>query len=215
MFDRLEETGYFVRLDKDVRPRMFHGATISEAELHALRQIKNMVRMGRVSALKADEIVLEEGTIPTTPGTIHVDCTASAITNEEIKPIFQDDLITPQMVRSYQPIFSAAFIAHVEATRQTDKEKNQLCQVVPLPNSDTDFIRFTSVNMLNQYNWSREPDLREWLKQNRLDGFSKMISQIEPDDEAKKAIMLRIKEASFPAGMKLQEYVAELNRSVG
>ncbi|MEM7438269.1 MAG: NAD(P)/FAD-dependent oxidoreductase [Pseudomonadota bacterium] len=212
MFDRLEACGYFVRIDKDVRPKMFHGATISQAELAALREIKNVVRMGRVKSLGATEIVLDGGTVPTTPGTLHVDCSASAITNEEIKPIFADDLITPQMVRSYQPIFSAAFIAHIEATRADDAEKNRLCGVVPLPNHDTDFIRFTSAFMLNQYNWSQEEDLRQWLLENRLDGFSKLVSQVTPEDTAKKAILKRIKEASFPAGMKLQGYVSELKK---
>ena len=37
-----------------------------------------------------------------------------ALTNLTIKPIFAGDVITPQTVRSYQPVFSAAFIAHIE-----------------------------------------------------------------------------------------------------
>ena len=210
MFDRLEACGYFLRLDTDVRPKMFHGATISEDELVELRRIKNVIRMGRVAAIEADQIVLEEGIIPTGPNTLHVDCSASAITNTDIKPIFEGDLITPQMVRSYQPVFSAAFIGHIEARFDDDKEKNRICGVVPLPNHDTDYIRFTSAFMLNQYNWGQDDELREWLRNNRLDGFSKMVSEIAEDDHKKRDVMRRLRKASMPAAMKLQQFMQQI-----
>ena len=155
MFDRLESGGYFVRIDESVRPKMFHGATISKREIEALRQIKNVVRMGRVKSIHADRIVLDDGEIPTSPHHIHIDCSARAIANDEIKPIFNGDTITLQMVRSYQPVFSASFIAHIEATIEDEAEKNRLCGVVPLPNHDTDYLRFTHAFMMNQYNWSQ------------------------------------------------------------
>ena len=213
MFDRLEASGYFLRIDPNVRPKMFHGATISKMELEQIRRVKNIIRMGRVSHLKADEIVLDDGTIPTSPDHVHVDCSARAVSNEEIKPIFQGDLITPQMVRSYQPVFSAAAIAHVEATRETDAEKNRLCGVVPLPNHDTDYIRFTAAFMLNQYNWSQDPDMREWLLNNRLDAFSKIVADVDRSDEKKIAILNRVRKNAPMAGMKLQQYLAELNQN--
>jgi len=213
MFDRLESCGYFLRIDTNVRPKMFHGATISKAELEALRRIKNIIRMGRVTAIEADRIVLEQGEIPTGPGQLHVDCSASAITNEEMKPIFQGDLITPQMVRSYQPVFSAAFIAHIEARFDDDEEKNRLCSVVPLPNHDTDYLRFTAAFMTNQYNWGQDEELRGWLRNNRLDGFSKMASEIPEDDHEKRAVMKRLRNASMPAMMNLQKFLRELKAS--
>jgi len=211
MFDRLEASGYFVRIDKSVRPKMFHGATISQLELEELRRIKNIVRMGRVSAIEKDRIVLDEGTIPTDSNVVHVDCSASAITNTDMKPIFQGDLITPQTVRSYQPVFSAAFIAHVEAAYESEDEKNHWCGVVPLPNHDTDFIRFTAGFMMNQYNWSRDPDLRKWLFNNRLDGFSNLVEGIDKSDKSKMEIMKRIGEFSMPAMAKLQQFMSEIS----
>lgn len=211
MFDRLEACGYFVRLDENIRPKMFHGATISEAELYALRRIKNVIRMGRVQSINTNEIVLDAGTIPTSPDHVHVDCSARAITNEEIKPIFQGDLITPQMVRSYQPVFSAAFIGHIEAAYDDEAEKNRLCGVVPLPNHDTDFIRFTHAFMMNQYNWGQSEDLRDWLLNNRLDGFSKMVASIEKNDEEKRAVMRRIKENAPKAVMRLTEFLGDID----
>jgi len=213
MFDRLEACGYFVRFDPDVRPTMFHGATISPLELEALRRIRNVVRMGHVQTVSQNEIVLDKGTIPTTPRTIHVDCSATAITNKDTRPVFNGNVITPQFIRSYQPTFSASLIAHVEANYSDDDEakKNQLCGVVPLPEGGDDFVRFTFAAMMNQYAWSQEPGLDEWLQGNRLDGFSKMIKQVSPDDEKRIAILKRVSAAAVPAVTKLQQFLTEID----
>ena len=211
MFDKLEESGYFVRIDKTVRPQMFHGATISQAELTALRQIKNIVRMGHVTKVEPTLITLKDGTVPTTPGTVHIDCSASAL-KADLKPtfIFDGNVITPQMVRSYQPIFSASLIAHIEATfPDDDDKKNDLCGVVPLPNADLDYMKMTAANMMNQYKWSQHPEIRDWLLTNRLDGFSKMVSEIGADETEKHAIMKRLRNNAMPAVMKLQHFIGK------
>lgn len=213
LFDRLEAAGVLIRIDETVRPQMFHAATISQAELAELRRIKNIVRLGRVTKVTPKSIELQNGSLPSTPNTLHVDCSASAISNIAMKPIFEGDLITPQTVRSYQPVFSAALIAHVEATRESEKEKNQLCGVVPLPNHDTDWIRMMVPFMLNQYQWSQDPDLRVWMENSRLDGFSRMVRSISEDDTEKKAIMKRLRAASMPAMAKLHQYCAELEKT--
>jgi hypothetical protein len=210
MFDRLEAAGYFLRIDKNVRPKMFHGATVSQLELEELRRIKNIIRMGRVTDIRSDKIILEEGEIPTSPDQLHIDCSARAISNEEIVPVFQGNLITPQMVRSYQPVFSAAFIAHIEAAYEDEAEKNRLCGVVPLPNHDTDYLKYTSAFMMNQYNWGQNKEIRQWLRDNRLDGFSKMVSEVKPEDAEKVAILTRMRENAMPAMGKLQQFLAEI-----
>ena len=46
LFKRFEESGVFLRLDKNVIPKMYHGATVSQIELEQLRRIKNIVRLG-------------------------------------------------------------------------------------------------------------------------------------------------------------------------
>ncbi len=210
LFERLEASGVLLRLDTDVTPKMFHGATISQAELAEMRRVKNVVRMGRVSSIGVDQIVLDEGTLQTGPNVVHVDCSASAITNLETKPIFQGSLITPQTVRSYQPVFSAALIAHIEITKDTEAEKNALCTVVPLPNHATDWIRLMIPFMMNQYNWSRDSDIRVWLTHNRLDGFSGMVRGVSADDTEKQAILGRMKAASMPAMAKLTQLVKQI-----
>ncbi len=215
MFDRLEKSGYFLRLDTDVWPTMFHGATISELELAELRRLKNVVRMGRVQSVSTSEIVLDQGTVPTTGDHLFIDCSASAITNLEMKPIFQGDLITPQTVRSYQPVFSASAIAHVEAICETDEEKNALCAVVPLPNSNLDYMKLTLAFMTNQYNWGQNPEMRAWLLDNRLDGFSKMVSEVAKDDEPKREILKRLRASAMPAAIRLTELIADAKAEAG
>ncbi len=210
MFDRLEACGYFLRLDTSVRPSMFHGATISQAELDSLRKIKNVVRLGRVKRVGRTQIELQDGVIDTSADHLHIDCSATAITNKKIKPIFQGHLITPQMVRSYQPVFSAAVIAHVEVSVDDIAEKNRLCGVVPLPDDDTDFLRFTAAFMMNQFNWSQDKAMRRWLVGNRLDGFAKMVASVPEDDTEKREILGRLKAASMPAMMNLQKFQAQL-----
>ncbi len=113
-------------------------------------------------------------------------------------------------MRSYQPVFSAAFIAHIEATRESEKEKNRLCGVVPLPNHDTDWIRIMVPFMMNQFNWSQEPDIRAWLRDNRLDGFSAMVRAVDKNDAEKQALLGRMKAASMPAMANLHKLIAEI-----
>ncbi|MAB69062.1 MAG: hypothetical protein CMH89_05430, partial [Oceanicaulis sp.] len=116
-----------------------------------------------------------------------------------------------QMVRSYQPVFSAAFIAHIEAAYEDEAEQNRLCAVVPLPNHDTDYIRFTAAYMMNQYNWSQIPELRAWLRENRLDGFSKLLSEIGPEDTEKTALLQSMRQTAPAAVAKLFEYMQALD----
>jgi hypothetical protein len=209
MFSRLEKSGVFLRIDTAVWPKMFHGATVSQMELKQLRRIKNIIRMGRVQKITSNEIVLEQGTIETNADYVHVDCSASAISNLTIKPIFQDDLITPQTVRSYQPVFSAAFIAHIEAC-YPEEVKNKICNVVPLPNTDTDWVKLTAAFMMNQHIWSQDEGLRKWLFNNRLDGFSKIVHSVSKDDDEKMAILGRMRANAQPAMAKLQQYLAQI-----
>ena len=210
LFDRLEKAKVLLRLDPNVKPLMYHGATVSELELEELRRIKHIVRLGRVKSIGLNSIELDTGTIDTNPNTVHVDCSASAITNLEMKPVFEDKLITPQTVRSVQPVFSAAFIAHVEATYEGTKKKNQLCGVVPLPNHDTDWIRALVALMMNQYTWNQDKDLKKWLLSNRLDGFGRLVASVSKDDEAKMAILQRFKEVVKPAMMNLNRLMTEI-----
>ena len=98
-----------------------------------------------------------------------------------------------------------------QAAYEEEAEQNRLCGVVPLPNHDTDFIRFTAAFMMNQYNWSQIPELRAWLRANRLDGFSKLISDVPPDDAEKTALLQGMRKSAPAAVGKLFEYLNQLD----
>ncbi|MDC0602996.1 NAD(P)-binding protein [Aliiglaciecola sp.] len=210
MFLKLEQCGYFLRLDESVLPKMFHGATMSKLEVEALRSIKQVVRLGRVSSVEETKIVLEQGEIPLMDNEIVVDCTASAITNLDICQVFNENVITLQTVRSYQPVFSASFIAHIELTYDDIKKKNNLCRVVPLPNHDYEWVELTYRNMMNQFFWSKEPGLKKWLQNNRLDGFMAMVAGVKFYEFENLKILNRMRKAAKPAIAKLKEYKAQL-----
>ena len=210
MFEKLEQAGVLMRIDPSVKPQMFHGATVSEAELAELRKVKNVIRMGRVSSIDANEIVLEQGSLPTPSNTLFVDCSASAVTPRPATPIFDGDLITIQTVRSFQPVFSGAFVAHIEASYEDEKKKNALCTIVPLPNHDTDWLLCTAGQMANQFTWSQEPGLKEWLVKNRLDGFSALMNNVDPNDAEKMQIIGRIRANAGAAMQNIQRLVAQI-----
>lgn len=210
LFSKLEQCGYFLRIDENTRPEMFHGATISTAELQALRAIKDVVRLGRITRLGCEEIEFQKGALPVKENTLFVDCSARPIDDlPDDVPIFAGNVITPQMVRSYQPVFSAALAAHIELNYEGDDEKNRLCAVVPPPEADTDFAHFTAIALTNQYNWSQDAELSQWILKNRLDGFSKMTKTAEGND-AKIAVLKRMRSHGVAAVMNLikldQEY---------
>ena len=172
LFQRTEQSGGLLRLDPNIEPTMYRCATVTQAELVQLRRLPNIVRQGRVKAITTDAIVLDEGQQPTDARTLHIDCTADGLERRPERPVFEDGAITLQTVRTCQQVFSAAFIAHVEASYQGEDTKNELCTPVPHPDSALDFLRTTLANTLNGVRWSQDPELQEWLLEARLDGFT-------------------------------------------
>ncbi len=207
LFDRLERAGLLLRLHDDVEPTMYRCSTITTDERDQLRRIDDIVRLGRVRSIGTHEILLDEGTIPTTPNTFHVDCTADGLERRPAVPVFDGDRMTLQTVRHCQQVFSAAFIAHVEAAYDDVDQQNRLCGVVPHPDAATDWIRTAYGNSLNSAQWSADPDLTAWLAAARLDGFSTS----EPPSDELVAVMLGALEHAEPALAKLEQYVAELD----
>lgn len=207
MFARLEACGYFLRIDPNIQPTMFHGATISQPELHELRKVKDIVRKGRVTSITAQHITFKNGLTEPTLGHVIVDCSASAIKDNVIKPIFNAEVITPQTVRAYQPVFSAAMAAWVEANVEGDANKNAMMGVVPLPDDLDTFIRMTAANMMNQALWGQNKALRQWMRESRLDGFSKLVTGVTEAEPEKVAILQKLKTNAMPAMGKLQSFM--------
>ena len=141
-------------------------------------------------------------------GHVIVDCSASAVENFTIKPVFNGNVITPQTTRAYQPVFSASMIAWVEANIEGEAAKNSLTAVVPLPDDLDTFIRMTAANMMNQALWGQNKALRKWMGEQRLDGFSKLVSGVQPHETAKREIIKRLRDSAMPAMSKLQSFLS-------
>lgn len=209
LFEQLEARGYFLRIDTSVKPEMFHGATISTKELEVLRQIKDVVRLGRVSHIAADHIQFQNEILDAHLNNLYVDCSARPYDALETQPVFAGELITPQMLRSYQPVFSASLAAHLELNYANDEEKNKLANVVPPPEGVADFAYFTAVSFTNQYLWSQDIELRNWIRENRLDGFSRMLENVLAEKPEQKALMSQAREQGPAAVMNLHKLYNE------
>jgi hypothetical protein len=207
LFARLEADGILLRLSTDVEPTMYRCSTVTQNELVQLRRISDVVRLGRVQRIGINQIVLDDGVVPTSSDTAHIDCTADGLARRPPKQVFDGKRITLQTVRHCQQVFSAAFIAHCEAAYDTADEKNHFCGVVPHPDVATDWIRTAHGNSLNSAKWGADPALQAWLANSRLDGFS---STDTPSDELITLMMGALDHAE-PALAKLEQYVAELN----
>jgi hypothetical protein len=178
VFDTLEACGRLLRLDVDVRPTMYRCATVSEAEVDELRAITDVVRLGRVVEIDADKIRLEQGNIPTSPDKVHVDCTAGGLRTSAARPIFEPGRITLQQIRTCQPTFNAALIAYVEATRDDDDTKNELCPPNQYPDTDLDMVRGILAQQRATNVWNATPDVMEWMRQARLDAARAMTEHL-------------------------------------
>jgi hypothetical protein len=191
LFVRLEASGNLMRLDPTVRPRMYRCATVSQAELAQLRRIEDVVRMGRVQRLEPNTILLADGTIPTDRRSVlHIDCSADGLERRPPRTVFDGKHITLQSLRGCQQVFSAALIAHVEASYHDDESRNNVCIPVPHPNSDRDWLEVTIIEHRNQSYWLDDAELMNWLHSARLDLLRHMSAPLVHNP--------RVREKSLP-----------------
>ena len=193
LFERLEACEAMLRIYPDHKPTMFHYATMSAGEIEVLRSIKNVIRKGHVLALDANTLTLAQGSMPLPAGTVCIDCTASAVQQRPVLPIFQGNKLVLQLVRIPLATFSAALVAYVEAHYDDDAHKNMLCATVPFPDSVDGYPRSTMASMMNQFHWGQDKALRTWILNSRLDGFGKVIAGVDPLDLEKLAILNKFK----------------------
>src|SRR5580658_7313442 len=122
LFARLESEGVFLRINPDVAPTMFRGAILSESELRLLRQVGDVVRMGHVRRIERDEIVLDQGRVPTDERTIHVHCAARGLARPPRRPIFEPGRVTVQAFVYGFVCYQFALLGVIEAAVETDQQ---------------------------------------------------------------------------------------------
>jgi hypothetical protein len=150
---------------------------VSRAELKQLQRITDVVRRGHVRSIERDKIAFDDGELSADPSALYIDCTADGLERRPNLTVFQGDRITLQCVRGCQPVFSAAVIAHVEATKPDDPAKNLLCEPIPYPVDALDWVRMLIVENGNHTRWLDDPEMTQWLESSRLD----MIGHLRPE----------------------------------
>lgn len=204
LFARLEAARLLQRIDPSVEPTMYRCAIVSEAELAQLRRITHVVRMGHVQAIKTDRIVLDHGEIVTSTRHVHVHCSAGGLPRGPAQPVFQGLRIVPQYVRRCSPTFSAAFIAHLEATLDDEHEKNALCEPVVVPEVPIDWLRMHLLTARNQQRWSQRPQLQGWFRRSRLEAYTDLFERMQNQaDPAWGALQSRLHLARTPGLQRL------------
>jgi hypothetical protein len=211
LFDRLEAGGELLRLDPQIAPTIYRCATITDAELVQLRRIGNVVRKGYLQAVDHDRLVLDQGEVALMPNTLIIDCSASGISRRPKAPVWNGNRINVQMVRTCQPTFSAALIGFIEATFTDDAEKNALCEPVPNPVVDTDWLRMLAVSTKNRMSWRVHPDIETWLARSRLNSLFAAMAQVRPEETEKLVALKRFQDASAAGLAKLPQLLAGLN----
>jgi len=140
VFLNYEQNGVLGRLQSNspTIPEVFKGAIIGREELAALRSIKNVIRLGRVTSIVSESIAFEEGNVSlssvgTAKDILFVDCMAESFCGYESVDkvqLFEPGKISiGPLLHVFNPSFSAAIIAYVEATFNADCDdlKNRFC----------------------------------------------------------------------------------------
>lgn len=199
LFAGLEAAQLLQRIDTTVQPTMYRCAVVSKAELTQLRRIRNVVRLGRVKRIELNRIVLEQGEIPTSARHVHIHCSAGGLPRGPVQPVFQGQRIVPQYLRRCSPTFSAAFIAHLEATIEDDDAKNALSEPVPVPQVPLDWLRMHLQTTRNQAAWSQSAELQNWLRQSRLEAYAGLFARLHSQaDPAWEDLQTRLRHARAP-----------------
>ena len=206
IYERLEARGVMLRVDPSVQPTMMKGATLSTGELEQLRRVEHVVRLGHVERIELDEIVLERGSVPTSPGHLHVHCATPGLSDRPPVPVFSDDTITLQVVSRISLCLSSALTGFVEASDRTVAEKNRLCRPNPWPQTPFDFLRAIVLGIRTELEW-RDPDLQAWLGASRLNLVGGLARHA--DQDAVRALQGRFLAALFPALDNLGQLAAE------
>jgi len=206
--DRMESAGLWMRLDPAVRPGIMHGATVSLPELARLREVRDIIRMGHVETIEPDRLGLVGGSCRAKANTLYVDCTARALGHTDTWPIFNDDRIALQMIRIYQPTFSAALLAKIETLSDSDKVKNALATPIPMTDTVQSWVVSQVAHAKNQFAWSQNPEIKSWIQTCRLDGFGRAARDVDRSDPEVQAVFARLKDMWVPAFANMQALAA-------
>lgn len=178
----LEASEDFFRIAPNQWPTMNHGATISRGELSVLREVKRVLRHGRVKRLSPGQIQFAHVDQSLPDDTLFVDCTAPAFAYDPPQPVFEPGKITTQIIREGLVSLSAAAIGFIEATFEDDDTiKNLFSKPIGYSEEGISWPRALLRELETQAIWANHNPLRNWARNHRLTGYG------EADTEADKA----------------------------
>ena len=132
-FLSFEKDGLLHRIDPTRPfPEVFKGPCMTTNEMKQMRDVRNIVRMGRATAIEAGKVILQEGTLDfTTEDTLLVDCMVNNLYGWDFDKDFTIFEPTKINLGPYLSLFnasmSAAQIAFLETKLKDDGSKNQKC----------------------------------------------------------------------------------------
>jgi len=203
LFLRLEAAGVMLRLDRDRLPTMARTPTLAQWELDLLRSIENVVRLGHVRTVRSGEIELDGGGIATARDAVVVHCAAAGLRDKPAVPIWGEDGITVQPIRSGFPCFGAALGGYVEATREADEEKNRLCPSTPYCDSPVTWARMMVLGARATTSFGSEADIHGWAQDCVLNP-----ARVAPEDRERPDVLAaqgRMAEHAWPGMARLTD----------
>lgn len=195
----LGEQNYYLRIDPEVEPEMFHFAVISQGEIDLLRRVKNVVRDGHVQSVERGRLCFENREVAVPENTLFIDCTATAVpfnaqqTNKG--PIFRGDTILLQPLHVPLVVLSASVAAFLEAHFDDDETRNSLATPAPLTDSPATFAYSQMINMLNRGAWGQHPNIMAFLAKARLDLATGTIAKLTAENSPKLAVVKEFRDA--------------------
>ena len=209
LFEALERGGYMLRIDPDVRPKMYHYAVISEGEIALLRQIKQVIRKGRVTRIARGALHFGEVAHAVPDNALFIDCTARAVpftAEANSGPQFRGDTIVLQPVHVPLVTFSAALTAFLEAHYPDNATKNQLARSGSLTDTPETFPYAFMMNLMNRGTWSQTPEIAAWLAKSRLDPTGPTVARMIAANDPRLAVLSGFRDAvkeAMPAVIRL------------
>lgn len=182
LFLRLEADGFFLRVDPTVTPTMMRGAILSEVELALLRQIKDVVRLGRVRRIGRGSVLLEQGEVAMPEDAVYIHCAAAGLARPPLRPIFESNRLTVQPVMWGFACQQFAMLGVVEATIDSDEEKNRVCQPIRYWEQSVDYLSSYMARVAGERARNAYPALASWARGSRLNAMGRLGEYSEHPD---------------------------------
>jgi|AntAceMinimDraft_5_1070358.scaffolds.fasta_scaffold05857_4 hypothetical protein len=209
IFVHLEEHGHMLRLEPDSLPTKFHFPTISQGEVDLLRRIDRVLKIGRISRIEPGTLHGADSAADVPENALFIDCTATAAPRTAVSPIWNGDTITPQLLQVPLVSLSASVAGFIEATFETDEEKNALAVPAHMTDTPAHYPQALLANAINRMLWSQNAAVAAFLKTARLDPAQRMMAVMGEVNENTREQAGQIRAATIAAVPNLQKLIAQ------